>query len=251
MTIAAVRRRALVVTAGAFALTLGLAAPALAHVTVQPGTAEKGSWTKIAFRVPTEREDASTTKLEVTFPTDHPLPFVSVKPVPGWDAKVVRGKLPKPVVDDDGDEITESVLKIVWSGGKIKPGEFQEFEASVGPLPKSVDRLVFPAVQTYSSGEVVKWTDVPSPGGEEPEHPAPTLELVAAGGDGEQGAAAQPAAATSAPSSSGPTVAAQSDGAAAGSGGSDTTARVIGGVGLLAGLAGVGVGAASLRRRRA
>ena len=99
MTTAAIRRRVLTVTAGAFALTLGLATPALAHVTINPATADKGGFTKIAFRVPNERDDASTTKLEVRFPTDNPLPFVSVKPVPGWDVKLTRGKLPAPVVE--------------------------------------------------------------------------------------------------------------------------------------------------------
>ncbi|HEY9523365.1 MAG TPA: YcnI family protein, partial [Thermopolyspora sp.] len=179
MTTAAIRRRVLTVTAGAFALTLGLATPALAHVTINPATADKGGFTKIAFRVPNERDDASTTKLEVRFPTDNPLPFVSVKPVPGWDVKLTRGKLPAPVVDDDGDKITESVLKITWSGGKIRPGEFQEFEVSVGRLPTKVDQLVFPAVQTYSGGETVEWTDTATAGGAEPEHPAPVLKLVA------------------------------------------------------------------------
>ena len=68
-------RRAVAVTAGAAALTLGLALPALAHVTINPGSAEKGGFTKIAFRVPNERDKASTTKLEVTIPADHPLRY--------------------------------------------------------------------------------------------------------------------------------------------------------------------------------
>ncbi|NUO98136.1 MAG: DUF1775 domain-containing protein, partial [Nonomuraea sp.] len=90
-------RRAATVFAAATALTVGLAMPALAHVTIQPGTAEQGGFTKVAFRVPNERDNASTTKIEVSFPADHPLAFVSVKPVPGWDVKVTEGKLPKPV----------------------------------------------------------------------------------------------------------------------------------------------------------
>ncbi|MBX6169763.1 MAG: YcnI family protein, partial [Thermobispora bispora] len=161
-------RRAGTVAAGALALTLGLAVPAFAHVTVDPGTAVQGSWTKIAFRVPNERDNASTTKVEVDFPTDHPLPFVSVRPVPGWDVKITRGKLPKPVVSDEGDTITESVLKITWSGGKIESGQFQDFEVSVGPLPKNVDSIAFPTVQTYSNHEVVKWADAPKADGSEP-----------------------------------------------------------------------------------
>ncbi|MEV4456193.1 YcnI family protein [Microbispora sp. NPDC049633] len=237
-------RRAAAVTAGALALTLGLAVPALAHVTVNPGTAVQGGWTKIAFRVPNERDNASTTKVEVEFPTDHPLPFVSVRPVPGWDVKLTRGKLPKPVVSDAGDTITESVLKITWSGGKIESGQFQEFEASVGPLPKNVDALTFPTVQTYSSGEEVKWAEAPKADGSEPEHPAPVLKLVAAEegeDDHDDAASASPAAA--------PTVAAAADDDDD-EGGDTTPALVLGGIGLVAGLVGAGAGLTALRRSR-
>ncbi|OPG02373.1 YcnI family protein [Microbispora sp. GKU 823] len=239
-------RRAATVAAGALALTVGLAVPALAHVTVNPGTAVQGSWTKIAFRVPNERDNASTTKVEVEFPTDHPLPFVSVRPVPGWDVKLTRGKLPKPVVSDDGDKITESVLKITWSGGKIESGQFQEFEASVGPLPKNVDALEFPTAQTYSNGEVVKWADAPKADGSEAEHPAPTLKLVAA----EEGEGDQHGAASASPAAAAPTVAAAASDDADQEGGNTTPALVLGGLGLVAGLVGAGAGITALRRSR-
>ncbi|GII52327.1 membrane protein [Planotetraspora thailandica] len=236
-------RRAGAVTAGVVALTVGLAVPALAHVTINPGTAEKGSWSKIAFRVPNERDAATTDKIEVDFPTDHPLPFVSVRPVPGWDVKVTQGKLPQPVVDDDGDKVTESVLKITWTGGKIDPGQFQEFEVSVGPLPKTVDELDFPTTQTYSNGEVVKWADPPKADGSEGEHPVPALKLVAATGDDDHGGAA------SAAPSAAPTVAAAGTETAAVSD-TDSTARTIGAVGIAVGLIGTVVGVLGLRRAR-
>ncbi|MEW9534307.1 YcnI family protein [Microbispora sp. NPDC049125] len=242
-------RRAATITAGALALTIGLALPALAHVTINPGTAEQGGWTKIAFRVPNERDKASTTKIEVTFPTDHPLPFVSVRPVPGWDVKLTQGKLPKPVVSDDGDKVTEAVLKITWSGGKIEPGQFQEFEASVGPLPKNVDQLPFPTTQTYSNGEVVKWADAAKADGSEAEHPVPTLKLVAPAAEetgGHQGAAAP-----SSPSAQ-PSVVAAVDGGHDDDdegGSSDDTARILGAIGIVVGLAGAATGVAGLRRR--
>ncbi|MEZ0072062.1 YcnI family protein [Planotetraspora sp. GP83] len=246
MALTAITRRAAAITAGALALTLGLAMPALAHVTINPGTAEKGGWTKIAFRVPNERDNASTTKVEVQFPTDHPLPFVSVRPIPGWEVKLTRGKLPKPVVSDDGDKVTESVLKITWTGGKVEPGQFQEFEASVGPLPKDVDQLQFPTAQTYSNGEVVNWADPAKADGSEAEHPVPSLKLVApsddeAGGHGSMGQT--PSAA--------PAVVAIKNDSHATDGSSDNTARLLGGIGIVAGIAGAAVGVAGLRRSRA
>ena len=41
--------------------------------------------------------------------------------------------------------------------------------------------MTFKAIQTYSDGQEVDWTEVAAPGSKaEPEHPAPTLKLGAA-----------------------------------------------------------------------
>jgi hypothetical protein len=162
--------------------------------------------------------------------------------------KLTEGKLPKPVVSDDGDKVTKSILKITWSGGKVEPGQFQEFEVSVGPLPTNVDQLVFPTFQTYSNGEVVKWTDLPKADGSEPERPAPTLKLVAADDEraGHHGAA-------SVTPSPGPSVAPATEAAAPAhgtAGGSDGTARLLGGIGIAVGVIGAGIGIAGMRRSR-
>ncbi|MEV4570121.1 YcnI family protein [Nonomuraea sp. NPDC049419] len=235
-------RRSVTVLAAATALTAGLALPALAHVTIQPGSAEQGGFTKVAFRVPNERDNASTTKIEVSFPTDHPLAFVSVKPVPGWDVKVTEGKLPKPVTTEYG-ELDEAVTKVVWSGGKVEPGQFQEFEVSMGKLPEGVDSLMFPTKQTYSNGEVVDWSEAPKADGSEPEHPAPLLKLTpAAAANGTAGTTTAPA---TAPVAATPSVAP----AAASGASSDGTARLLGGAGLVVGAIGVVVGFLGLRRR--
>ncbi|MFC7383274.1 YcnI family copper-binding membrane protein [Sphaerisporangium rhizosphaerae] len=247
MSFTAVARRGVVVAAGALALVTGLALPALAHVTINPGTAEKGGFTKVAFRVPNERDNASTTKLVIDLPVDHPLPFVSVRPVPGWKAEVTETKLPKAVPSKYGD-ITEAVTRITWSGGKIGPKQFQEFEVSMGFLPEDTDQLLFPATQTYSNGEVVKWADEPKADGSEAEHPVPTLKLVAAGTqeDDHHGAASASPAASTAPAvevkASGPGAHDEAD--------SDGTARLLGGIGIAVGLAGVATGVIGLRRGR-
>jgi uncharacterized protein YcnI len=170
-------RRAIVAVVVA-AVVLGVATPAFAHVTVQPSEAEQGGFATVAFQVPNERDDASTVKLEVTFPEDHPIPFVSTQPVAGWTVQVDKAKLAQPI-EGEGESITEAVSKITWSGGSIEPGTFQRFPVSMGPLPKTAS-LVFKSVQTYSDGEAVRWIETATPGGEEPEHPAPTLTLVAA-----------------------------------------------------------------------
>jgi uncharacterized protein YcnI len=163
----------------AAAVALLVAAPmAAAHVTVNPREAPKGGYAALSFRVPTERDDASTTRLEVNFPTDTPIASVRVQPHPGWEYRIERTELDEPV-DLHGEEITEVVSKITWTGGEIGPTEFDEFGVSVGPLPSDVDQILFPAIQTYDSGEVVRWIDEPpADGEEEPENPAPALTLV-------------------------------------------------------------------------
>jgi uncharacterized protein YcnI len=152
---------------------------ASAHVTANATTAKQGSYTKVSFRVPNERDTASTTQLEVNFPTDHPLASVSTRTVPGWTSNVTKTKLDKPIKTDDG-EISEVVSKIVWTGGKIPPGSFEDFDVSMGPLPTDTNELVFKALQTYDNGEVVRWIDTAPEGAPEPDHPAPVLKLTPA-----------------------------------------------------------------------
>jgi len=159
------------------ALVILAAAPAGAHVTVQPDVAKKGSFSVFSFNVPNETSTANTVKLEVTFPTDTPIAFVSVQPIPGWTWAADMTQLAKPVKTDDG-EVTQAVSKLTWSGGAIAPGEFQLFTISAGPLPTNKKSLEFKAVQTYSDGTVVRWIEDTPKGGPEPEHPAPVLKLA-------------------------------------------------------------------------
>ncbi|MDI9884869.1 YcnI family protein [Streptomyces sp. HNM0645] len=222
-----------------------LCGPALAHVSVQPqGEAAKGGYATVNFKVPNERDNASTVKLEVTVPADHPLSSVMPQPVPGWKAEVTKTKLAKPL-SVHGKQITEAVSKITWTtaGGKIGPGEFQQFPVSLGRLPEDADELVFKALQTYDNKEVVRWIEEPQEGAAEPERPAPVLALSAATGDHHGGGADGKNAAHAADHADG------EDGATASS--TDTTARVLAVVGILVGAGGVAFGVLAGRRRTA
>jgi uncharacterized protein YcnI len=158
---------------------------ASAHVTVNPNTAAPGSYTKLTFRVPTESATATTVKLTVKLPTDHPFPSVSVMPVPGWTAKVTKTALNPPVTEGRFN-LTEAVSSITWTaddGVGIKLDEFMEFSVSVGPVP-DVPSMTFPADQTYSDGSVVSWNEVAKAGSTaELDHPAPVLTIGAATAD--------------------------------------------------------------------
>ncbi|MDC2957459.1 YcnI family protein [Streptomyces gilvifuscus] len=225
------------------AAVLALSGPAFAHVSVQPeGTAAKGGYAVVDFKVPNERDDASTTKLEVTFPADHPLASAMPEPMDGWKIKVTKSELAKPL-EVHGKKITEAVSKITWTadGKGIEPGYFEKFPVSVGALPEDADELVFKAVQTYDNKEVVRWIEVQQDGQEEPENPAPVLTLSAASEDGHHGS-------TAAEDASDKTTTAASDSAAT-SDGSDTTARVLAVVGIAVGALGVAYGVLAGRRR--
>lgn len=241
-----------IAAAGALAgsAVLALSVPAFAHVSVQPeGTAAKGGYAVVDFRVPNERDNASTTKLEVTFPTDHPLASAMPEPINGWDIKVTKSELKKPI-EVHGEKITQAVSKITWTAKDkgVQPGFFQKFPVSVGQLPEDTDQLVFKAIQTYSNKEVVRWIEVPQEGQEEPETPAPVLELSAA--DGHHGSSSDKAAdsADSAESDDAEAASAKTD-AAEPADSSDTTARVLGVVGIVVGALGVAYGVLAGRRR--
>ncbi len=237
------RGRAAAVAVLTGSVVLLAAVPAFAHVTVQPGAAPKGSYSTVNFKVPNEEDHASTTKVQVFLPTDHPIASVSIQPVPGWTAKVTTSKLATPLKTDDGT-VDTAVSQITWSGGKLAPGQFQQFPVSFGPLPDDADALTFKALQTYSNGDIVRWIDVPQAGQPEPEHPAPTLKLTAAASDGSAPTATgSPAAAPAASATRTDTAATTS------AGGSDDTARALGIAGIVVGVLGVGFGVFAGRRR--
>lgn len=211
------------------AVALGaLAAPAAAgaHVTLQPKEAAAGGYTRLDVRVPTER-DAPTTKIVVQFPSG--FADASYEPVPGWKVAVAHRKLAKPVKTDEGETLTEEVSTITWTAtaGGIPAGAFQDFGLSVKIPDKAGDQLVFKALQTYRGGEVVRWI-----GPEGSDAPAPVVAVVAAAGEKAGHGAGAGAAAN----------AKAGDDEDEDEDGSDTlaiVALIVGGLGLLLGVAGL------------
>ncbi|KOV88922.1 YcnI family protein [Nocardia sp. NRRL S-836] len=232
--------RTLAVFAVAGIAVLGTPAVASAHVSAQPAEFTQGGRATFAFRVPNERDNAGTIKIEVTLPQDTPLTSVRTKPLAGWKAEVVKGKLDKPVTVA-GKEITEAYKTITWTaepGTKIGTTEYQEFYVALGTLPEK-DTLLLPTKQTYENGEVVDWSQAAGADGKEPEHPAPALKLAPkkAGDDGHGGHGTTPAANSA-------------DTHEASAGGADQTARYLGGAGLAVGALGLGFGVGAVLRSR-
>jgi len=170
------------VAAVSFLAALLFATPAGAHVTVHPGTLPAGATDiELTFRVPNERDNANTVSLQVFFPADLPLLTVDVLPVPGWTAKVDTRTLAAPVQTDDGP-VGEVVSDITWSAtaGGIAPGQYEDFSVAVGQGPAEPGAAVFKALQTYSSGEVVRWIEVASSQDPVPDNPAPVVTITPA-----------------------------------------------------------------------
>ncbi|MFJ1706735.1 YcnI family protein [Kitasatospora sp. NPDC088346] len=238
-------RRIATVAVAAASAVVALAAPAFAHVTVQPGNAQQGGYSAVAFRVPNENDNAATVKIEVSLPMDHPMASVRTEPIPGWTATLEKSKLDKPL-KSHGQDINEAVSKITWTandGTKIGPGQFQDFKVSLGALPTDTDKLTFKALQTYDNGDVVRWIEEAKDGQPEPAKPAPSLTLTAAPAK----AGASPAAAGD--HHAGDAAKGGESTAQAASSSDDATARTLGVVGIVVGVIGAALGVAGLRRK--
>ncbi len=200
-----------------------LLAPAAAdaHVLVIPDTAPQGAEMRLDIRVPNERDDATTTKVDVQLPPG--FAEADYQPVPGWNVKVTHVKLNPPVQTDDGP-ITEGVGRITWTAKSkadgIPVGAFQDFGLEVLIPGKAGDTLAFKALQTYSNGTVVRWI-----GAKDSDTPAPTVEVATAG---PTRASAGPAATAT------PAPAAKSGGS---SNGLAIAALIVGALGLITGVA--------------
>ncbi|MBX5443420.1 MAG: YcnI family protein [Solirubrobacteraceae bacterium] len=165
-----------------------LAAPAVAgaHVTIQPAQVPADSYTVLTARVPNERDDSATVKVQLQLPPG--VTSVSYEPEPGWRTEVEFTKLDTPIETPDGP-ITEAVSTLTWTGsgrgdGRIGRHQFRDFRFSM-PVPgKPGDTLTFKALQTYDDGEVVRWI-----GGPESPEPAATVQVVEGAGFDAHGAA--------------------------------------------------------------
>jgi uncharacterized protein YcnI len=152
---------------------------AWAHVVVSPDEVPAGDYQVLTVRAPTERDDASTTEIRVEVPEGFTV--VGVQPVPGWESEF----------EEEGGVVTA----VTWSGGEIRPREFQEFPMQAR-TPEETGEYAWKAYQTYDSGEVVEWVGPPEEagheeGGEEPaEDPASVVAVVAPGTAGDEPAPA-------------------------------------------------------------
>jgi uncharacterized protein YcnI len=149
------RSRTAVLGAVVAALT-AVAAPAWAHVEINPGQAAAGARVRLTFEVPHGCGESATTGLSIE------LPAGSSGPAPegaGWTTEV------------EGNVVT-------WSGGRVDAHALGIFAMTL-TLPGTPGTIWFRTVQTCEQG-AHRWVEIPAPGrnGQDLESPAPALVLV-------------------------------------------------------------------------
>ena len=140
---------------------LAVSAPAWAHVVVSPEEVRAGDYETLTVSVPTEKE-IPTTEIRIEVPEGFLLS--GVQPVPGWEYSF----------EEDGGIVTA----VTFSGGEIRPREFQQFLVQA-QAPEEPGEYPWKAIQTYEDGSVVEWVGAP-----ESEEPASVIEVLSGGSEG-------------------------------------------------------------------
>jgi uncharacterized protein YcnI len=150
------------------AVALVVAAAASAHARISPAVSLSKELQLYSLAVPTEKENAATTKIVLTVPTGFSID--SFVPSPGWT------RAEKSIGSGDSAVIQQ----VTWAGGHVPTEEDSLFQF-LGQPAKS-GSYTFQVQQTYSDGSIVNWSD-PESGAD----PAPTIEAKSSlGGGGTQ-----------------------------------------------------------------
>ncbi|MDX6401403.1 MAG: hypothetical protein QOF27_2009 [Gaiellaceae bacterium] len=144
---------------------LTFAASAFAHARISPPVALAKDSQVYTLAVPTEKENAKTTSIELTLPAGFSID--SFVPAAGW----------RRAVQSTGPGEAAVITTVTWTGGSVPTGEDAAF--SFLALANASRTYTFSVRQTYSDGSVVDWS-----GPESSDAPAPTLKAVSSFGGG-------------------------------------------------------------------
>jgi uncharacterized protein YcnI len=149
----------------AVAVALVASSAASAHAEISPPVALAKTAQLFTLAVPTEKENAFTTQIELTPPSGFAID--SFVPSPGWKRDVQQ--------TGSGEETV--IQKVTWSGGRVPTEEDAVFQF-IGSADSSKS-YTFSVRQTYSDGSVVDWS-----GPESSDTPAPVVEAKDSFGGG-------------------------------------------------------------------
>jgi uncharacterized protein YcnI len=144
---------------------LAYAESASAHAQVSPPVALAKEGQVFTLAVPTEKEGATTTSIELTLPAGFAID--SFVPTTGW----------KRAVQQTGSGETAVITKVTWTGGAVPTGEDAAFSFLASTT--GTGSYTFGVRQTYSDGSVVNWS-----GPESSDTPAPVVKALSSFGGG-------------------------------------------------------------------
>ena len=122
---------------------LAFAGSAFGHAEVSPPVVVTKHGQFFTLAVPTEKENATTTAVELTPPSGFSID--SFAPAPGW----------KRVAQTTGTGENTVIQKITWTGGKVPTEEDAVFQFLASA--DTAKTYSFKVRQTYSDGSVVDW----------------------------------------------------------------------------------------------
>jgi uncharacterized protein YcnI len=132
------------------------ASVASAHARVSPPVSLAKEKQLYSLAVPTEKANATTTKVVLTVPDGFGID--SFVPSPGW----------KQQLQQTGSGEDAVIQKVTWTGGSVPTGQDSFFQFLAQPAKSGT--YTFQVQQTYSDGSIVNWD-----GSESSEAPAPTI----------------------------------------------------------------------------
>lgn len=154
-----------------------IATTSLAHVTLETRQAPAGANFKAVLRVSHGCEGSPTTALRVKIPEG----IIAVKPMPkpGWTLEMVKGKYAKTYEGSEKQKISEGVVELAWSGGKLPDDNYDEFvfRAFVTADLPAGQAVYLPIVQQCEKG-VHRWIEIPAAGKSTDDYPEPAAELM-------------------------------------------------------------------------
>jgi hypothetical protein len=149
-----ITRRAGVLAAAIAAGVLGMAAPAVADVTIDPPSAPQGSGQNVHFKV-TNTGSSPITRVKLVLPADTPIAEVFPLSVDNWAPQITPLKLSTPLTSiHAGTPVTETASAVTWiavNGKAIAPGGSADLAVALGPLPLT-STMTFQLEPTYASG---------------------------------------------------------------------------------------------------
>lgn len=164
-------------------IAVAISSTASAHIGVSADEVAAGASTSLTFRYSHGCGESPTNSLRFEIPEgiNNAIPYNH----PGWDITVENVELAEPITSGHGEEVTErpAVITFTARDGFEVPAHGIRDEVTIGfTAPEELGQLFFKVIQGCLEGSN-DWIEEWDGAGTEPEHPAPSVMVVAATGE--------------------------------------------------------------------